>query len=807
VNPVVCGGDDGRRALLEQQSALNGIDYVEVEQVPPTLRVFFVNPLPPNAYGLAADPSRVRVEGGVRIRNLRVTGVVNAGDHLVVSVDRSGDFSTYTLVLQAAELDPLFSACDFSFKAGCPTRFDCRRQDVCPPPAPVAPLIDYLAKDYASFRQALLDRLPVLVPGWTEQHEADLGVTLVELLAYAGDLLSYYQDSVANEAFLPTARRRVSVRRHARLVDYAMHDGASARAFVQFETEPGTSAFVPADTPVLSRVRAGENAVLYQASSGVADRDVEKALRDVDVFFRTLEDITCADELGAMQIYTWGRDDCCLPRGTTELFLRGPLPSLTAGALVILEEALGPATGLPEDADPTHRQAVRLTEVSATNDPLLGVPLVHVRFAAEDALTQPFCLSTSITSGDTTLVLEDVTLVRGNVVLAEHGRSVVEEFRPAGVALTPGAEPHPGPTPHADGVRLRLSESPLAQSVPTVVGAPVAAILQADIAAAQPNVVLTLGVPPAIWTPERDLLHATAFDRTFVAEIDERNVATLRFGDGTYGEKPSDFSSYALAYRVGVGTAGNVGSEALAHLLLPDSSAPLSIRRVRNPLPAFGGVEPESSERVKAAAPVAFRRGLERAVTEDDYAKLAERIPGVARAVATFRWTGSFYTVFVAIDRIGGADVDDAFRALVTSSLEPYRIAGYDLEVNGPTYVPLDVTIDVCVARDHFRADVEAAVRGALSSKLRSDGSLGFFHPDRFSFGQPLYVSALYAAVMAVEGVDGANVTRLQRWGRTAAGELEQGYVPAGRLEILRLDDDPDAQENGVLLLELGGGK
>ena len=51
-------------------------------------------------------------------------------------------------------------------------------------------------------------------------------VALVELLAYAGDQLSYYQDAVATEAYLGTARRRVSVRRHARLVDYPMHDGA-----------------------------------------------------------------------------------------------------------------------------------------------------------------------------------------------------------------------------------------------------------------------------------------------------------------------------------------------------------------------------------------------------------------------------------------------------------------------------------------------------------------------------------------------------------------------------------------------------
>ena len=50
-------------------------------------------------------------------------------------------------------------------------------------------------------------------------------MTMVELLAYAGDLLHYRLDAVATEAFLDTARLRTSVRRHARLVDYRMHDG------------------------------------------------------------------------------------------------------------------------------------------------------------------------------------------------------------------------------------------------------------------------------------------------------------------------------------------------------------------------------------------------------------------------------------------------------------------------------------------------------------------------------------------------------------------------------------------------------
>src|SRR6185436_585892 len=109
---------------------------------------------------------------------------------------------------------------------------DCKPRPDCPPPQRSEPDINYLAKDYASFRQLILDRLAVIMPDWRERHVPDLGITLVELLAYAGDHLSYYQDAVATEAYLDTARKRVSVRRHARLVDYRMHEGNNARAFV-----------------------------------------------------------------------------------------------------------------------------------------------------------------------------------------------------------------------------------------------------------------------------------------------------------------------------------------------------------------------------------------------------------------------------------------------------------------------------------------------------------------------------------------------------------------------------------------------
>src|SRR5205807_7945756 len=140
----------------------------------------------------------------------------------------------------------------FSFKINCPDDFDCLHERVCPPEVPDEPELDYLAKDYNSFRRLMLDRMSVLAPGWQERNPADLGITLVELLAYVGDHLSYHQDAVATEAYLSTAHQRVSVRRHARLLDYRMHDGCNARTWVFVEVPAGGPQVLKPGTRVLS---------------------------------------------------------------------------------------------------------------------------------------------------------------------------------------------------------------------------------------------------------------------------------------------------------------------------------------------------------------------------------------------------------------------------------------------------------------------------------------------------------------------------------------------------------------------------
>src|SRR5580692_2785156 len=240
-----------RRREDVRAASLFGLDYVEVvDEQQLTLNVFFLGKAPQKV-----QQSNVVLTGGRRIRDVQIKSVTvkrqpdpTLDDYLEIRVNKAGDFSNYTISLVNVvngqpTTDPMpgfdrryYQVC-FSFKASCPTDLDCKGPCTCPPPQRTQPDIDYLAKDYESFRELILDRMALIMPEWTETHVPDQGITLVELLAYAGDYLSYYQDAVATEAYLGTARQRISVRRHARLVDYLMHDGCNARAWLTVNTE------------------------------------------------------------------------------------------------------------------------------------------------------------------------------------------------------------------------------------------------------------------------------------------------------------------------------------------------------------------------------------------------------------------------------------------------------------------------------------------------------------------------------------------------------------------------------------------
>ncbi len=840
VKPPVCADDERRADLVRgpfpPSVDLNGIDFVDVAPTDHTiLRITFLKPIPAGAYGTLVDPARITIEGGTRIVGIKaIAASIESASVLRVDVDQGGDYSPYVLTLpEVPELDPVRRSVVFSFMASCPTNIDCRPLP-CPPQELVEPLLDYLAKDYASFRRMLLDLLPTLNPDWVEHNPSDLGIALLELLAYEGDRLSYYQDAVANEAYLETVRTRISARRHARLIDYRMHDGRNAWTAVHFTVN--ATGTLPRGTALYTKLPAplrGQSSLpgTVIAAGAITVDDLERQANDV-VAFETAYTAELHTENNELRLHTWGEEECCLAPGTTEAYLyavdgnTAVRPILADGDYVVFEEVIGPRTGAPADADPTHRLLVRLEgEQQEKTDPLYArtlvggllqvrqsgqpaLPLLRVRWRRAEALDFPLCLSDRLDDG--TLV-RNVSVGRGNVVLADHGLTT-DETQPAD-ALT------------VDG-RLLLTHAPVTMECrPTTPPIDPSSgrfdvdrrSLDCNVREALPAVSLsvTTQTDTQLWTSVPDLLDSPPLEQHFVAEIDDDGRAVLRFGDDEYGRALGDVVSLKAVYRVGNGRVGNVGAEAIAHVA---PAATINwIDGVRNPLPARDGIDAETIEEVRQRAPQALHTELFRAVTEEDWAEAAQRLPDVAGAVATYRWTGSWYTIFVAVDPRDRADLVDlpsgrtrleaGFERRIRTFLARFRLAGYDIELRPPRFVPVDLEVEVCTAPGYFRTDAAKAVREALSARVLPDGSRGFFHPDNFTFGQPLYLSRLYAAVERVEGVESVAIRKLVRYGQPDAGELARGSLLVGPWEIVRLENDPSFVEHGVLTVTALGGK
>jgi hypothetical protein len=845
--------DERRRSAILRHGTLNGIDFLEVDddsskspgERQRRLFVHFLKDLEAPAAG-GLTPANVRIEAAPGVTPVTVSDAVPGtgaeAQVLTVTVEEPGDFNPYTFRVvdtgneaQPPEgFDPVLSQILFSFKAACDTGLDCAPTRDCPSDFAPAPEINYLAKDYASFRQLMLDRMATVLPSWTERHAADLGITLVELLAYVGDYLSYQQDAVATEAYLGTARRRVSVRRHARLIDYFMHDGSNARTWVCFEVEADIT--LPAQTRLYTRV-AGLPTVLPEDSEALA-----AAITAGPEIFETMAAARLYREYHEMRFYTWGDRECCLPRGATRATLAGAWPNLQQGNVLIFEEVQGPLTGEKADADPSVRHAVRLTRVTVTQDPLGGrfteadddtpADITEIEWHAADALPFPFCVSSKGEMG----FQENVSVARGNVVLADHGMTIADE--PLGVvpasklqAVLVGAsgpDRCEGPDSHSIPVRFRpaLKEHPVTQAAPFPyvktepdprnAAASASAAITPERADVRPDVRLTgraalpsgapAGVQPtsANWKAVRDLLGSEPTSTDFAVEVENEGTAYIRFGDGQHGIRPPNGTEFTAHYRVGNGAAGNIGADSLFHA----SGQVQGVLSLRNPLPARGGRDPETIEEVRQYAPSAFRV-QERAVTPDDYALMAQRHPEVQRAAATLRWTGSWYTVFVSIDRKGGLPVDENFRKEMRRFLERFRMAGQDLEVNAPKFVSLEIELHVCVEPGYLAAHIRSALLQQFNSGVSQGGKRGLFHPDNFTLGQPVTLSPLIAAAQATPGVSSVRATIFQRQGVPEPDDssLRSGRIAIGRLEVARLENDPNHADHGVFRLKMDGGR
>lgn len=172
---------------------------------------------------------------------------------------------------------------------------------------------------------------------------------------------------------------------------------------------------------------------------------------------------------------------------------------------------------------------------------------------------------------------------------------------------------------------------------------------------------------------------------------------------------------------------------------------------------------------------------------------------------ATLRWTGSWHTIFLTIDRTGGLAVDAAFEEEIRDFLEPWRMAGHDLEIDAPSFVSLEITLSVCVKPGYFRSDVKRALMTVFDVRRHPDGTRGFFHPDNFTFGDPVHLSAVLAAAQSVDGVQHVEASIFRRQGETTTAVPDK--LTTERLEIPRLENHPAFADHGIIGFDMKGGR
>ena len=939
---LVVVGDARRHELRERHG--NGLDGVEVREGGRRLLVYFFAHVPRGLH-----PGNIRIDAPHGARPVRAVELRRAEepepqveDRLIIELDHPGSAGSYLLRIVERRpdgtpgwrphrgIDPRFAQVRFVFDVDAPRPPIMRA----PAGAPAADdQVSYIYRDYAGLRKLMLDRLAVTMPDWTEQHEPDIWITLVELLAYIGDDLSYYQDAVTTEAYLQTARNRVSVHRHARLTGYRLHEGCNARAWVCLNvTSPvslplgqvrfaAAGAWVGEGPPVLdaSTVPAGLLASLQQYTPLSA----QPGLRGLEPVAKLLP------VHNVIGLWSWGEPDSHLAAGATSAVLVDGTPTgsedgtpqraveLRAGDVIILEQTGDPRTLGAGPADPALRQAVRLTGVHRLMDPLYEQPLLEVRWAPEDALAFDLAVMAggqpcSQASGNVVLVANGVAetdtikvsapaLTRAGLgyatpfpdrqIVARHQaralRSLYREWREQvsrwraqasdGTPLSraqletlrrqvgvqeleqlglTGRRPKQSEAVRAEheagaleellaradrllaGLRRRLeslarlaeSSGPLDEVLTGELAEDWGRELTAALAAGQPGSwgpaataitqdpraalpVLQLGDGAGgVWAPALDLIGAAPAARVFVAEVNDQGIAGLRIND------PPAAGTLSASYWVGNGAAGNAEIESINALVWAPgggvpSSPPDGITQVRNPLPAAGGTDAETVSAAKLAIPGAFMAHQQRALSPADYAALAAAVPGVRRAAAEPRFTGSLNVTDVAVQPKLGEDPTAELLAEVRRSLEAVRRVGQLVRVLPPRYRPLVVALDVTLTPAAIRREVTHHLAHLLSNGWLPDGTPALFHPANLAFAAPVYASPIVAAVQAVAGVTAVTLTRFGLLDQpvaasAAAGPLTAGpVVRFGTLEMARLDNDPAHPEHGYALVSLKGGQ
>ncbi len=858
---------------LRGRDDIVGIDFVFVSEDQKTLFVFFH----PNA---TLDAQQIL--GAIQITQITIYSPSGGETLPIVPLDAAfpptwltrfgrrvlrvittqpGDFSRYRFRLDDPLVDPYFKEVGFSFKANCPSELDCAPlPHECPEEDLVDYPVNYLARDFWSIRQALLDFASERHPDWKDRLEADVGMMLAEVMSAMGDESAYYQDRISREGYLESATQRRSLRRHLRVVDYHLHDGKGGATWLDFTVDAsapvhvisaGTPVWVLPPTVILgepAQERRRRSPSVYEVGHGIVQghSGLTPPLGVLPSQIKLYPTTTFNLRAGANNLlaHQWDENDACLLVGSRILHVAGhhaadlPLEDFTnpdvPGKWLVLQTN-------PIDASvPARTWLVRL--IAATNelDPLspdsvTGVPPAAItRLEWEETQALPFEME-----------LESL-VVRGNIVPATAGETLEAffEIEPTPQTAAPPALP-PTPLPQSNDYykngnysTYAIERSALLFSLPGSEERDVVSHGR-SIGMAIPEVRVMDGsnaagiwVTTNEWEWKRSLLGVSSSlktDKHFTLEdgswrrvagyrrVDETQTlqefvhydyregrgATLQFGTGEFGEIPTRSLDLRVVYRLGRGRGDNVAAASLTDfdpVTLPFALA------ASNPFGVIDAIDRETFAEARHVAPQAFRAETFRAVRAEDYAAAVGKLDWVQRAGAQFRWTGSWLTLFATPDPKGSFTLTPAERLDLERQLNRYRLAGRETHGMNPKFANLDLEIHICVAPTSYIGEVKGAVLKTLFGRRGMRPKLGFFSPDKWTFGDPLERAQLEAAIQEVPGVRAVEEIYIRRRGWFARRLFDELVYTVAADEIIRVENNRELPERGAVRLIMEGG-
>ena len=259
---------------------------------------------------------------------------------------------------------------------------------------------------------------------------------------------------------------------------------------------------------------------------------------------------------------------------------------------------------------------------------------------------------------------------------------------------------------------------------------------------------LAVSVNGVQWEEVATLYGTGSNDEVFVTRVADDSTLTMEFGDGVTGSRlPTGLANIVANYRKGVGLAGRVGANTLTSLLDKANG----VKRVTNPLAADGGADPQALDDARTNAPATVRTfGL--AVSLEDFEDVALETGEIAKANATWIWTGLQKAIYLTVSAQNGEKLSpDGIQAL-WNTLLTHRDPNHQLFIGNFARVPITLTANLMVDPRYSAPVVQAAAFSALVEALSFD---------QLMFAEAIHLSAIYGVLQSVDGVTAVDITDL----------------------------------------------